>query len=91
MEYYREVESSMLHAIGYDRPNKVLYAFFNSGVAYKYFNVGINMYANLSHMADLVEEGEEGASLGKFFRDNIKNVGYDYKRLKQSNTDEKAK
>lgn len=91
MEYYREVESSMVRAMGYSPENKVLYIFFKGGNAYKYFDVGMNMYANLSHIADLVEKDVDNVSFGKFFHDNVKNAPYNFKRIKQHNKDEKTK
>lgn len=100
MDYYREVESSQVHAIGYDSSNRVLYVFFNSGVGYKYFNIDTNLYASLSRIADQAEGdipvddpesappyGKEDVSFGKFLNKNVKNVGYDYQRIKQDNKD----
>jgi hypothetical protein len=55
------VESSMIQAFGYDAATQTLLVIFNSGKAYRYFNVPSDVYKGLliadskgSYMRDLV-------------------------------------
>ena len=55
------VDSSMVHAVGYDAATETLEVIFNSGKIYQYFQVPPNVY----------EELMSGSSIGGYMRDLI--------------------
>lgn len=67
------VESSMIHAIGYDKEKRVLEIVFNSGRTYQYADVPPEVYESLLN-AD---------SKGQYFRANILDL-YEYRQLGHS-------
>ncbi len=68
-----EVESSMIHSVGYDPDARVLEIEFNSGQAYQYFDVPSEEYEGLM----------QAESHGRYFLANIRDV-YGYRRVSRS-------
>lgn len=66
-----EVESSMVHAVGYDEESQILEVVFNSGGIYRYFNVPEEIYEGLL----------EAESKGRYMHANVIDL-YPYKRVK---------
>jgi hypothetical protein len=64
------VESSMIHAIGYDKEKRVLEIVFNTGRTYQYLDVPPEAYDNLM----------KADSKGRYFLSNIKDM-YEYRQL----------
>jgi len=67
------VESSMIHAVGYDAEERVLEIVFNTGRTYQYFDVPPEEYEGLLN-AD---------SKGRYFLANIRDV-YAYSQVRRS-------
>ena len=65
------VESSMLHAVGYDPDTHTLEVLFNSGGAYQYYNVPPEEYEGLM----------EAESKGRYMHEHIIDV-YAYAQIK---------
>ncbi len=61
------VESSMIHAIGYDKDKRVLEVVFNTGRTYQYADVPPEVYEGLLN----------AESKGRYFLANIRDV-YEY-------------
>ncbi len=61
------VESSMIHAIGYDQAKRVLEVVFNTGRTYQYGDVSLEVY----------EAFMQAESKGRYFLANIRDV-YEY-------------
>lgn len=59
------VDSSMLSAIAYDAKNETLYAEFNNGSTYAYFEVSPDVFE------EFLETIEYGYSVGSFMHANI--------------------
>lgn len=68
--YMKEVESSLIKRIWYDRRNKILHIRFNSGGYYIYYGVSYYRYRKLLH----------AESKGKYFLKYIRN-NYEYAKL----------
>ena len=64
------VESSMIHAIGYDKEKRILEIVFNTGRTYQYFDVPPKEYEGLM----------KADSKGRYFRANIQDM-YEYGQL----------
>ncbi len=67
------VESSMIHAVGYDAEKRILEIVFNTGRTYQYFDVPPEEYEGLLN-AD---------SKGRYFLANIRDV-YAYSQVRRS-------
>ncbi len=67
------VESSMIHAVGYDAERRILEVVFNTGRTYQYFDVPPEEYEGLLN-AD---------SKGRYFLANIRDV-YAYSQVRRS-------
>ena len=72
-----KVVSSNLASVGYDAKTKTLEVEFNGGAIYQYFDVPSHVYTGLLF----------SLSVGKFFRANVKEAGYSYKRVDLEETD----
>ncbi len=64
------VESSMIHAVGYDPEKRILEIVFNSGRTYQYWNVPSDVYEGLM----------QAESKGSYFRSVILDM-FEYKRI----------
>jgi hypothetical protein len=67
------VESSMIHAVGYDKPKRVLEIIFNTGRTYLYDDVPPEVYEGLL----------KAESKGRYFLANIRDA-YSYRQLRGS-------
>lgn len=67
-----EVESSMIHSVGYDPDKRTLEIEFNSGGVYQYFDVPPEEYEDLM----------QAESHGRYFLANIRDV-YNYRRSRR--------
>ena len=67
------VESSMIHAIGYDKAKRILEIVFNTGSAYQYGDVPPEEYEGLL----------KAESKGRYFLANIRDV-YEYWPINRS-------
>jgi hypothetical protein len=67
------VESSMIHAVGYDPEERILEIVFNTGRTYQYFDVPPEEYEGLLN----------AESKGRYFLANIRDV-YDYSQVRRS-------
>jgi len=67
------VESSMIHAIGYDKEKRILEIVFNTGRTYQYGDVPPEEYEGLLN----------AESKGRYFLANIRDV-YSYWQLRHS-------
>lgn len=68
----QSVNSSNLSTVGYDPQTQILEIEFNHGGIYQYLNVPSYVY----------EELMDASSHGKYFDQNIKKAGYDYKKIR---------
>ncbi len=64
------VESSMIHAVGYDPEKRIMEIVFNSGRTYQYLNVPSDVYEGLM----------QAESKGSYFRSVILDM-FEYKRI----------
>ncbi|MBI2977150.1 MAG: KTSC domain-containing protein [Chloroflexi bacterium] len=67
------VESSMIHAVGYDRQKRILEIVFNTGRAYQYYDVPLKIHGELL----------KAESKGRYFLANIRDM-YEYAPLSRS-------
>ncbi len=67
------VESSMIHAIGYDKNKRILEIVFNTGSTYQYSDVPLEEYQGLLN----------AESKGRYFLANIRDV-YTYRPISRS-------
>ncbi len=67
------VESSMIHAVGYDKEKRLLEIIFVTGGIYQYVNVPSEVYEGLL----------KAESKGQYFLANIRDM-YDYWELKDA-------